>query len=254
MKKTLAIINICLVSIFTFLALVTTPKDAVQGDAVRLLYIHVPTAWLAYLSFIVTSISCVMILIYNGKKPSAESKAKLSTWDTIALSSAQIGLLFCGLTLILGMLWGKPTWGVFWTWDARLITTVILFISYCAYLAVRSLPQGDGQGDGQGKGVEKVYAIVGIIAAINIPIVHFSVNWWRTLHQEATVFNSELKAQISGSMAFTLWFGVLIFSILYVSLMINLYSKNTLFLQRGKETLDENIELRVKEQKQEGTK
>jgi heme exporter protein C len=227
----LGIANLVFLSLFTLLALVISPKDQIQGDAVRLLYIHVPTAWLAYLSFIVTSVGCVMVLL----------KKNVKVWDSISASSAQIGLLFCGITIMLGMLWGKPTWGVFWTWDARLITTAILFLSYLAYLAVRSLPKTENS--------QRVNAIVGVISAINIPIVHFSVNWWRTLHQDATVFNPELKAKISGVMAFTLWFGVLIFSLLYVNLIMNLYKKNSQQEDKNMSQLEDNINRRLKEQK-----
>lgn len=184
-------------------ALVVSPPDAVQGDAARLLYLHVPAAWTAYLAFGVTTIASVLYLV---------PRTRNIVWDRIAGASAELGVIFTGLTLFLGSVWGRPVWGIWWTWDARITTTAVLFFLYLGYLALRRVPAPP-------ETRAKRVAIVAIIAALDIPVVHFSVTWWRTLHQEGTVFNPELNAQITGVMAFTLWWGVLAFTLLYATLL-----------------------------------
>jgi heme exporter protein C len=183
------------------------PADEVQGDAQRIMYLHVPAAWLAYLAFFVTALASGLFLW---------PRTRSFVWDRLAGASAELGVLFTGLTLVLGSLWGRPVWGVWWTWDARLVTTAVLFFLYLGYLALRRVP-GDPVGAG------KRNAIAALIAFVDVPIVHFSVEWWRTLHQEATVFNPELDAKIEGVMALTLWLGVLAFTLVYAYLLDRRY-------------------------------
>ena len=184
------------------MALVVTPADAVQKDAVRLLYVHVPTAWLAmYLSFGITTLASALWLW---------RRTRSDTWDLLAGASAEIGVLFIGLTLAVGSIWGRTTWGVWWTWDARLTSTAVLFVTYLGYLAVRRVPAAP---DVRARRA----AIVGIAAFLNVPIVHYAVEWWRTLHQEATLLSPRRLGdpEIHGSMAWTLVLGVLAFTLLY---------------------------------------
>jgi heme exporter protein C len=183
------------------------PEDATQREAQRLMYLHVPTAWLAYLAFAVTAVGSGLYLW---------RRTRSLVWDRLAGASAEIGVLFTGLTLVLGALWGKPVWGVWWAWDARLVTTAVLFFLYLGYLALRRIP-GDPAANA------KRNAIAALIAFIDVPIVHFSVEWWRTLHQQATVFNPELSAEIEGVMALTLWIGVIAFTLTYVYLLDRRY-------------------------------
>jgi heme exporter protein C len=184
------------------MALVATPADAVQKDAVRLLYLHVPTAWVAmYLSFGITTLASVLWLW---------RRTRSDTWDLLAGASAEIGVVFIGLTLAVGSIWGRTTWGVWWTWDARLTSTAVLFVLYLGYLAVRRVPAAP---DVRAKRA----AIVGIAAFLDVPIVHYAVTWWRTLHQEATLLSPRRLGdpEIHGSMAWTLVLGVLAFTLLY---------------------------------------
>jgi heme exporter protein C len=183
------------------------PEDATQREAQRLMYLHVPTAWLAYLAFGVTAGASGLYLW---------RRTRSLVWDRLAGASAELGVLFTGLTLVLGALWGKPVWGVWWAWDARLVTTAVLFFLYLGYLALRRIP-GDPAANA------KRNAIAALIAFVDVPIVHFSVEWWRTLHQQATVFNPELSADIDGVMALTLWIGVIAFTITYVYLLDRRY-------------------------------
>jgi heme exporter protein C len=183
------------------------PEDAVQEEAQRIMYLHVPTAWLAYLAFGVTAIASVLFLW---------PRTRSLVWDRLAGASAELGVVFTGLALAMGSLWGKPVWGVWWAWDARLVTTAVLFFLYLGYLALRRIP-GEPIASG------KRNAIAALIAFVDVPIVHFSVEWWRTLHQKATVFNPQLSAEIHGTMALTLWIGVIAFTILYVYLLDRRY-------------------------------
>ena len=189
-----------------FLALVVSPPDVNQKDAVRLLYLHVPTAWLAmYVSFGVTTLASVLYLW---------KRTRSRFWDLTAGASAEIGVLFLGLTLLIGSLWGRITWGVWWTWDARLTTTAVLFVLYLGYLAVRKVPAAP-------EVQSRRAAIVAIAAFLDVPIVHQSVEWWRTLHQDASILDDRrlLDPQITGTMAWTLFIGVVAFTLLYAWLM-----------------------------------
>jgi heme exporter protein C len=192
-------------AVTTVFALWVSPRDDQQGDAVRLLYLHVPTAWIAYLAFFVTAVASVLWLVPRTRAP---------TWDLLAGASAEVGVIFTGLTLALGSLWGRPVWGTWWQWDARLTTTAIMFFLYLGYLALR---RTGATADERGKRC----AIAALIAFADVPIVHFSVNWWQTLHQTGTVFNPELNATIHGSMAFTLVLGVGAFTLLYAYLVLH---------------------------------
>ena len=205
------------------------PPDRVQSDAQRLMYLHVPSAWIAYLAFGVTALSSALYLW---------RRTRSLVWDRLAGASAELGVLFTALTLILGSLWGRPVWGVWWAWDARLVTTAVLFFLYVGYLALRRVPSS----------VEtraKRSAIAALIAFVDVPIVHFSVNWWRTLHQQATVFTPSLNAHIHGVMAFTLWWGVLAFTLVYVYLLDKRYRLEALEEDRDARELAQAIDERV---------
>jgi len=182
-----------------------SPADRDQEDAVRILYVHVPTVWLAYLAFVVTA-ACSAIYLF-GKKHSLG-------FDRFAGASAEIGVAFMALTLVTGMLWGRLTWGVYWQWDARLTTTALLFVSYIGYLAVRGL-------GGSHEQRAKRSAVIGLLAVIEIPLVHFSVRMWRSLHQEASVLDSDGDVDMDGLMLFSLFVGVIAFTLLYVWLLLH---------------------------------
>ncbi len=183
--RILGIVTLVLTAVGLAYALVISPADANQSNAARLLYIHVPSAIIAYTAFGVTAGASVGVLWRKSEFA-----------DILAGASAEIGLLFTALTLVTGMLWGRPIWGIYWTWDARLTTTALLFVLFAGYLALRRALVGSPNR-------AKWCAIAGIIAALDVPIVHESTKWWVTLHQGQTV-RLLGKSQIGGTMLFSL--------------------------------------------------
>jgi heme exporter protein C len=141
------------------------PREATQGNVQRIMYLHVPSVWVAYLAFAVVFVASV---VYLARRAEAA--------DRLAHASAELGVLFTGLTIATGSIWGKPTWGTWWTWDARLTSVAILFVMYVGYLLLRGMID-------ERERAARSAAVLGVVAALNIPLVHFSVYWWRTLHQ-----------------------------------------------------------------------
>ena len=144
---------------------VVAPREATQGNVQRIMYLHVPSVWVAYLAFGVVLAASIVYLV-----------RRLAAADRLAHASAEVGVIFTGLTIATGSIWGKPTWGTWWTWDARLTSVSILFVMYLGYLLLR------GMIDDRERGA-RFAAVLGIVAEFIIPLVHFSVYWWRTLHQ-----------------------------------------------------------------------
>ncbi len=150
--------------------LLIVPADLNQGDAQRIMYVHVGSAWVAYLSFGVTALAGLLWLWRRDPR-----------FDAVGLAGAEIGVIFTAFAIWGGMMWGKPVWGVYWQWeDPRLTTTALLLALYVGYLLLRRLT------DDPARRATRA-AVVGLVAAIDIPIVHFSVVWWRGLHQTATI-------------------------------------------------------------------
>jgi heme exporter protein C len=170
--------------------LVLSPADRIQEDAVRILYLHVPVALAMYGAVILLGVSSVMWL-----------RKRTEAWDVLAAASAEVGMVFTGLTLLTGMLYGRPTWGVYWVWDARLTTTALLLVLLAGYLALRRVPAA-------AETRSRRSAIAGLLIVVDLPLIHYSVDWWRTLHQDATI--STTDAKIDGLMLFTLFLGIVV--------------------------------------------
>lgn len=200
----LGIVTIVGIVWLVIFGLFVTPADVNQGETVRIMYAHVPGAWLAYLAFIVTALSSTMYLW---------RRTRSLTWDRIAGASAEIGVLFMGISLVTGSLWGRLTWGTFWTWDARLTTTAFLFVTYIGYLAVRNLGGTHHQR-------ARRSAVLALLAVLEIPLVHFSVEIWNSLHQEASVAGNT-DVTMDGLMLFTLFLGVIVFTLMYVWMLLH---------------------------------
>jgi heme exporter protein C len=176
------------------------PTDRMQGVVQRIFYIHVPLAWVAYLAFFVVLVASIVYLVTRDRR-----------WDAIARSSVEIGVLFTTLFLICGSLWAKPIWNTWWTWDARLTTTLILWFIYIGYIMLRAYTPDPERGARFG-------AILGILGFLDVPIVHFSVQWWRTLHPEPVAARSD--PQLPPEMIATLIVSIVAVSLLYLTLMV----------------------------------
>ncbi|HTL84455.1 MAG TPA: cytochrome c biogenesis protein CcsA [Acidimicrobiia bacterium] len=230
-RRVLLGVTLVALGVTLFLALYVTPPRENQGfEAVRLLYLHVPCAWLAYLAFGVTALASLLWLI---------PRTRSATWDLLAGASAEVGVIFTALMLVVGSLWGRPTWGTWWEWDARLTTTAILFFLYLGYLALR---RTGATADERGTRC----AIAALIAFADVPIVHFSVSWWQTLHQKGTVFNEKLDVKVNGSMATTLLLAVAAFTMLYVYLVLERFELAQLEEGREERALQEAIAERLR--------
>jgi heme exporter protein C len=164
-----------------YFALFNSPPDYQQGESVRIMYVHVPAAWMALFCYTMLAVSSAVGFIW--KHPLA---------DVAARATAPIGAVFTALALVTGSLWGKPMWGTFWAWDARLTSVLILFFLYLGYMAVWEAVEDRAR-------AARLAAIVAIAGFINVPIIQFSVDWWSSLHQPASVLRAD-GPSIHGSM------------------------------------------------------
>ncbi len=161
----ISLLIIASLALAQYWGLAVAPPDRMMGDVYRILFVHVPAAWMSLLLFF---LSFVGSLVYLFRKN--------LFWDRLAHSAAEIGVVLTGLALILGSIWGKPTWGIWWTWDPRLTTTALLFILYSGYLILRRLLEDPEKR-------ARLAASTGLLIFLNVPIVYLSVRWWRSLHQ-----------------------------------------------------------------------
>ena len=150
-------------------ALIFSPPDYLQGDSVRIMYVHVPAAWIGLASFTCIALLSILKFIF-----------KIKNLSLITKSIAPIGLLFTCVAIVTGAIWGQPTWGTFWVWDARITSMVILALFYLAFIVSQKLIQEESK-------ASKVSSFIAVIGLINIPIIKYSVEWWNTLHQPASI-------------------------------------------------------------------
>lgn len=181
-----------------YFALIWSPPEKTMGNLVRIMYFHVGSAWVAFLAFFVTALFSVLYLI----------RRKL-VLDRVAVASAEVGIVYTSITLITGSLWAKPIWNTWWTWDPRLTTTLILWFLYVGYMLLRGTIEGLERR-------ARVSGIFGIIAFADVPVIHFAVTWWRSIHP--TVIGSN-GINMPGSMLFTLMFSFLTFFLIYILLV-----------------------------------
>lgn len=219
---------VVLMALLAMCGLWWSAEDVVQGSTVRIMYVHVPSIWVAYMAFALTAVCSATYL---------SGRSRSLSWDRVAGASGEIGVLFVAVSLVTGSLWGRLTWGTYWVWDARLTSTAFLFITYVGYLAVRRL-------GGTLRQRARRSAVLALLAVLEIPLVHFSVRLWRSLHQEASVADPNAKVKLDGLMLFSLFLGLVAFTSLFVWLL--LHRQRVLFLEdtvadRG---LDEAIEAR----------
>jgi heme exporter protein C len=191
------------------------PREAIQGNVQRIMYLHVPSAIIGeYLAFGVLLLASIAYLATRSEAA-----------DRLAHASAEVGVLFLAVTIVSGSIWGKPTWGTWWTWDARLTTVTILFVMGLGYLLLRGMIE-------DGERAARYAGVVGIVAALNVPLVHFSVSWWRTLHQPPSLLKPG-PATVSPSILAALLVNIAAFAVLYTYFV----AKRVSLLRREAETL-----------------
>ncbi len=224
--------TLVLLALTVWLGLVVTPPDRVQGNLARLVYVHPAVAWVAlYLSFGTATIASALYLWRRTRSAVA---------DRIAVSAMEVSLVFIVLTLVTGSIWGRPTWGVWWAWDARLTSTAILGVLAAGYLALR-------RANDDPEARARRSAVFALVAAINVPIIHFSVLWWKTLHQGATVFTATRSLKIHGIMAETLLVSFVAFSLAYLWLVRARYLLEVARAARAAHDLADALRARVLE-------
>ena len=194
-----SIFFILLIVALTF-ALILSPPDYLQGDSVRIMYVHVPSAWIGLASFTTMALLSVLNFIF-----------KIKNLNLITKSIAPIGLMFTCLAIITGSLWGQPTWGTWWAWDARITSMVVLSIFYILFILTHKLIQ-------QEEKANKVSNFIAIIGLVNIPVIKYSVDWWNTLHQPSSI-KLDGTSSIHSSMLLPLMLMLLVL-LLYCALIL----------------------------------
>lgn len=177
------------------------PADYQQGEAARIMYVHVPAAWMAIMIYGAMAVLSFMFLVWRH-----------TLADLLARQSASIGAIFTLITLITGMLWGKPMWGAYWVWDARLTSVLVLFFLYLGYIGLSGTSEYEER-------TKVACAWLCLIGVLNLPIIKFSVEWWNSLHQPASILRMD-GPHIDPSMMQPLWLMIAAFFALYIALLM----------------------------------
>ncbi len=202
LKTALAAITGGMMLVNLYLIFMVAPTDSVLGHVQRVFYFHVPIAIMSFLAFFVVFIGSLMYLIKRTPK-----------WDAVAHASAEVGVVFVTLALLTGIIWARPVWNTWWTWEPRLTTTMILWLIYVAYLMVRSYAPSQSKG--------AIYAaVVGIIGFIDVPIVYYSVVWWRSIHPSPVVGPFAQSDALDGTMALILLYSLITFIFFFAYMIV----------------------------------
>ena len=204
-------VSALMMALTLYMVYMWVPTEQNLGVSQRIFYFHVPLGWIGMVSIIVVAVASILHL-FTGKQK----------WDDLAYSTAEIGIIFASLILITGAIWGKPVWGVWWTWDAKLTTTLVLWFIYVGYLMVRAYGPAGTQG-------RRFASVIALIGAIDAPIIYMATDWWRSAHPARNI-PSDLNEQ----MLLALLVSVVTFTTIYVYLLMERYS-----LRRSESDLDE---------------
>ena len=211
LRDGLLIVSAALMAVTLYMVFMWVPTEQNLGVSQRIFYFHVPLGWIGMLSIVVVAVASLMHLITGKEK-----------WDSLAYATAELGVIFATLILVTGAIWARPVWGVWWTWDAKLTTTLVLWFIYVGYLMIRA----HGPSGTQGKRYASVIALIG---AIDSPIIYKATDWWRTAHAERNV-----PSALASEMLLTLLVAMVTFTVLYVYLLVERYS-----LRKSESDLDE---------------
>ncbi len=202
LKTALAVITGVMMLVYLYLIFMVAPTDSVLGHVQRVFYFHVPIAIMSFLAFFVVFIGSIGYLIKQTPK-----------WDAIAHASAEVGVVFVTLALLTGMIWARPVWNTWWTWEPRLTTTMILWLIYVAYLMVRSYAPSQSKGAIYG-------AVVGIVGFVDVPIVYYSVVWWRSIHPSPVVGPFAQADALDSTMAWILLYSFITFVFFFAYMVV----------------------------------
>ena len=211
LRDALLISGALLMAFTLYLVYFWAPTEQNLGVSQRIFYFHVPLGWIGMVSIIVVAVASILHLTTGRQK-----------WDDLAYSTAELGVIYASLILVTGAIWGKPVWGVWWTWDPKLTTTLVLWFVYVGYLMVRAY----GPAGGQGKRFASVIALIG---AIDAPIIYKATDWWRSAHPD-----NNIPSDLDGRMLLTLLVSVVTFTIIYLFMLMERYS-----LRKSESDLDE---------------
>ena len=211
LRDGLLIVSAALMAVTLYMVFMWVPTEQNLGVSQRIFYFHVPLGWIGMLSIVVVAVASLMHLITGKEK-----------WDSLAYATAELGVIFATLILVTGAIWARPVWGVWWTWDAKLTTTLVLWFIYVGYLMIRAY----GPSGTQGKRYASVIALIG---AIDSPIIYKATDWWRTAHPERNV-----PSGLASEMLLTLLVAMVTFTVLYGYLLVERYS-----LRKSESDLDE---------------
>ena len=211
LRDGLLIVSAALMAVTLYMVFMWVPTEQNLGVSQRIFYFHVPLGWIGMLSIVVVAVASLMHLITGKEK-----------WDSLAYATAELGVIFATLILVTGAIWARPVWGVWWTWDAKLTTTLVLWFIYVGYLMIRAY----GPSGTQGKRYASVIALIG---AIDSPIIYKATDWWHTAHPERNV-----PSDLASEMLLTLLVAMMAFTVLYAYLLVERYS-----LRKSESDLDE---------------
>jgi len=220
--RVLGVVALLMLAVQLALALWISPPEVLQGQAVRLFYLHVPLAIAG--GYLGVGLLAVGSIGYLWKRT--------IFWDLLAASAGELALVFTGLTLLTGSLWGRPVWGTYWEWDPRLTLTAVLFVLLIGYRAMRSATLDPQQR-------ARRSAVIGLLAAADVPLIRLSVDWWRGLHQTTTL--NPLNPSLDGMMLFTFFFSMVTFSVVFVWLLVHRFRVAWLDEQVADRALDDAI-------------
>ena len=200
-----------------YMSLIWAPTEITLGDSQRIFYIHIPLAWLGMLSVIILAVFSIAYLITRNIK-----------WDNLAYSTAELGFILITLVLVTGMIWSKAEWTVWWTWDPKLTTTVILWFIYLSYIMLRTYGPSDLRGASYG-------AVLGIIGAIDVPMIYMAADWWSSAHPELNIGPlSDQSSSVNSEMMMTLLVSLIAYTMLYIIILNEKY-----VVKKGTNLLDE---------------